>query len=202
MLSLLLKGLIIGFSIAAPVGPIGILCINRTLKGGMLAGLVSGLGAALADAIYGCIAGFGLVSISQFLVAQQTPIRIAGGIFLLYLGLKIFFASSAKQNTIDTANTLWRDFISTFFLTLTNPTTIISFIAIYASLGIVDNNANYREAIVIVFGVFTGSLLWWCILSGSITLLHHKLSQNIMIWINRFSGLILLAFGIFALTMF
>jgi threonine/homoserine/homoserine lactone efflux protein len=199
MFSLFIKGCVIGISIAAPVGPIGVLCINRTLKTGLMAGLSTGLGAALADAVYGCIAGFGLVAVSQFLLAQQMWIRLIGGAFLLYLGIKTFASSTSPKEIPDQAKTLWRDFTSTFFLTLTNPMTIISFIAIYASLGVVEANANYQEALIVVIGVFAGSLLWWLLLSTSINLIRHKLSKDILIWINRFSGLILFAFGIFSL---
>ncbi|MBS0289027.1 MAG: LysE family transporter [Proteobacteria bacterium] len=199
MISLFIKGFLIGLSIAAPVGPIGVLCINRTLSAGLVVGLLSGLGAASADAIYGCIAGFGLVAVSKFLLSQQTIIQLVGGAFLLYLGIKTFFASPQARAISDRATTLWQDFSSTLFLTLTNPATIISFIAIYTSLGIVERNANYMEALVIVLGVFLGSLAWWCILSSSISHIRHKLSEVVLMWNNRFSGLILIGFGFFSL---
>lgn len=200
MIALLLKGLMIGFAIAAPVGPIGILCINRTLKAGTLAGLVSGLGAAFADACYGCIAGFGLVSVSQFLLAQASLIRVLGGLILIIFGIKTFLSSSKKKALTDKANTLWEDFLSTLLLTLTNPATIISFIAIYASLGIVEESANYFEATAIVLGVFLGSLMWWGILCSIVNLIRHKLSDSILKWIDYFSGAVLVVFGIFALS--
>jgi len=168
MVILFIKGFLIGLSIAAPVGPIGVLCINRTLASGLMVGLFTGLGAAVADAIYGCIAGFGLVAVSKLLLSQQTIIQLVGGAFLLYLGMKTFIASSPVKSTPDHARTLWQDFSSTLFLTLTNPATIISFIAIYTSLGIVEANANYMEAVIIVLGVFVGSLAWWCVLSSGI----------------------------------
>jgi threonine/homoserine/homoserine lactone efflux protein len=199
---LFLKGFLIGFSIAAPVGPIGVLCINRTLTGGLAVGLLTGLGAASADAIYGCIAGFGLVAISKFLLSQQTAIQLVGGVFLLYLGVKTSLASPQVVAASDRATTLWQDFSSTLFLTLTNPATIISFIAIYASLGIVERNANYMEALVIVLGVFLGSLTWWCILSSCISLIRHKLSEATMVWINQLSGTILIIFGLLSLGRF
>jgi threonine/homoserine/homoserine lactone efflux protein len=199
MLSLFIKGFLIGLSIAAPVGPIGVLCINRTLAAGLMVGLLTGLGAAVADAIYGCIAGFGLVAVSKFLLSQQSIIRLVGGAFLLYLGMKTFLASPQVRATPDRATTLWQDFSSSLFLTLTNPATIISFIAIYTSLGIVEKNANYMEAFIIVLGVFLGSLTWWCVLSSCISLIRHKLSEVVLIWINRFSGFILIGFGFFAL---
>lgn len=197
---LFLKGLIIGFSIAAPVGPIGILCINRTLSQGLLAGLVSGAGAALADATYGCVAGFGLVSLSQFLLSWQNSITLIGGAFLLYLSVRTFLSSGKPTLLTDNASSLWRDFTSTFFLTITNPATIICFLAIYASLGIVEPGANYLEALMIVLGVFVGSLIWWCLLSYGINHVRHKLSATMLKWINRLSSLILFSFGLFALT--
>lgn len=200
MFSLFIEGLLIGFAIAAPVGPIGVLCINRTLRGGLIVGLLSGLGAAVADAVYGCIAGFGLVSLSKFLLSQQTLIRLVGGAFLIYLGIKTFLASPSSTAKVHRANTLWQDFSSTFFLTITNPATILSFIAIYASVGIVDAKANYQDALMIVFGVFLGSLLWWGILCSSINLIHHKLNNTALVWINRLSGLILFFFGILAIN--
>lgn len=199
MLLLLIKGLLIGFSIAAPVGPIGILCINRTLASGLRAGLLSGTGAAVADAVYGCIAGFGLVSLSKFLIAQEGIIRLLGGAFLIYLGIKIFLSSGPVKQTTDQANTLFQDFYSTFFLTLTNPATIISFIAIFASLGLVEVNANYIEASAIVLGVFLGSLVWWCILCIGIASVHHKLNAGVLKWINTLSGVILISFGLLAI---
>lgn len=197
-LQLLLKGFFIGLSIAAPVGPIGVFCINRTLSGGFAVGLISGFGAALADAIYGCVAGFGLVSVSRFLMNYQNPIQLVGGAFLIYLGLKTFLTSKSPRALADRANSLWQDFSSSFFLTLTNPATIISFIAIYSSLGIVDHDSNYLEAMIIVMGVFSGSLFWWFFLSAAISKIKHKLSQNLLIWINRLSGSILISFGLWA----
>ncbi|MBS0286970.1 MAG: LysE family transporter [Proteobacteria bacterium] len=196
---LFLKGLIIGFSIAAPVGPIGILCINRTLSQGLWAGLFSGVGAAVADAAYGCIAGFGLVSLSAFLLSWQNSITLIGGAFLIYLSIRTFLSSSAPKPLSDNANSLWRDFSSTFLLTMTNPATIISFLAIYASLGIVEPGADYLEASMIVLGVFVGSLIWWCILSFGVHQVRHKLSASTLTWINRLSSLVLFTFGVFAL---
>lgn len=196
MLLLFLKGLIVGFSIAAPVGPIGILCIHRTLKAGLWAGLISGLGAALADGCYGCIAGFGFVTVSSFLQHHETFIRLFGGIFLAYLGIKIFLSPNKSQNIDDKANTLWQDLCSTFVLTLSNPATILAFLAIYSGVGVVQAGANYHEAGWVVFGVFLGSLLWWLVLCGCVRIIQHKLSATTMIWLNRFSGTILMLFAL------
>ena len=163
-IAFLLRGLAIGFSIAAPVGPIGVLCIRRTLAEGRVSGLVSGLGAATADAIYGCIAGFGLTFIANILISQQVWLRLIGGLFLCYLGVKTLLAKPAHQATSAKGNGLVGAYASTFFLTLTNPMTILSFVAIFAGLGLASTGGNYASAGVLVFGVFIGSALWWLIL--------------------------------------
>jgi threonine/homoserine/homoserine lactone efflux protein len=195
----LLRGLIIGFSIAAPVGPIGVLCIRRTLSEGRASGLVSGLGAATADAIYGCIAGFGLTFISSFLVRQQVGLRLVGGAFLCYLGLKTFLARPAEQVASAEGNGLAGAYVSTFFLTLTNPLTLLSFAAIFAGLGVGDASGNYLSAGVLVFGVFIGSALWWLILSGVVGVVRTTFNPHRLQWVNRISGIIIAGFGLLAL---
>ncbi len=198
-ITFLLKGLAIGFSIAAPVGPIGVLCIRRTLAEGRASGLVSGLGAATADAIYGCIAGFSLTFISNFLVSQQVWLRLIGGMFLCYLGLKTWFARPAEQAALAKGNGLVGAYASTFFLTLTNPMTIISFAAIFAGLGLAGTRGNYVSAGVLVLGVFIGSALWWLVLSGGVGLFREKFNPHGLQWVNRISGAIITGFGLFAL---
>ncbi len=167
-ITFLFRGLIIGFSIAAPVGPIGVLCIRRTLAEGWAHGLVSGLGAASADAIYGSIAGFGLAFISNFLVSQQLWLRLVGGAFLCYLGARTFLAKPAEKASTGKDGSLLSAYASTFFLTLTNPMTIISFAAIFAGLGLAAARGNYGSAGILVLGVFTGSASWWLLLSGAV----------------------------------
>jgi len=198
-IAFLLRGLAIGFSIAAPVGPIGVLCIRRTLAAGRAWGLVSGLGAATADAIYGCIAGFGLTFISNFLVSQQVWLRLIGGVFLCYLGLKTLLAKPAEQAALAKGNGLVGSYASTFFLTLTNPMTIISFAAIFAGLGLASTSEKYVSAGVLVLGVFIGSALWWLILSGGVGVFRDKFNPQGLQWVNRISGAIITGFGLFAL---
>jgi threonine/homoserine/homoserine lactone efflux protein len=193
------KGLIIGFSIAAPVGPIGILCINRTLSSGRIAGLLTGLGAATADAFYGSIAAFGLTFISVFLVQQQLWFRLIGGAFLCYLGLRTML-TKAKADPIQASPTsLWNAYGSTFFLTLTNPITILAFTAIFSGIGLVSLGAGYSSAAITVLGVFLGSSCWWFILSSVTNLLRDKVTTSGLVWVNRISGLIILGFGIVSL---
>jgi threonine/homoserine/homoserine lactone efflux protein len=193
------KGLIIGFSIAAPIGPIGILCINRTLSSGRLVGLLTGLGAATADAFYGSIAALGLTFISAFLMQQVLWFRLIGGIFLFYLGLRTML-STTKDNTIQANPTsMLKAYGSTFFLTLTNPLTILAFTAIFSGIGLVSLSGSYSSAGITVLGVFLGSACWWFILSLLTNLLRDRLNLESLIWVNRISGLIILGFGIIAL---
>ncbi len=202
MLPLFIKGLIIGFAIAAPVGPIGVLCIQRSLHDGFRNGLMTGLGAALADGTYGLIAGFGLTALSSLLIAQQFWIRVVGGLFLLYLGIKLFLTKPQEKSTDNSDKSSWHALFTTYFLTLTNPATILSFVAVFAGLGLGTINPSYQDAIILVLGITIGSGIWWFILSSGVAfMLHHRLSEAMMQGINRLSGAIILAFGIFALLM-
>jgi threonine/homoserine/homoserine lactone efflux protein len=206
MAEFLLRGLILGFSIAAPVGPIGVLCIRRTLANGRLAGLVSGLGAASADAVYGGVAALGLTVISAFLVDQQTWLRLVGGGFLIYLGIKTLLAAPVSEDQGDLgegatgAGSLLGDYASTFFLTLTNPMTIISFAAIFAGLGLGGSGNSPEAALALILGVFLGSAAWWLLLSTLTQALGARfLGQNGLKWVNRASGVVIVGFGLAAL---
>lgn len=192
-----LRGLLIGFSIAAPVGPIGVLCIRRTLAEGRAYGFVSGLGAASADATYGLIAGFGLTFISTFLVSQGFWLRLIGGLFLLYLGVRTFLSEPRAAAGEDERGRLALPgaFTSTFALTLTNPATILSFAIVFAGLGLASGNSDYLAAILLVFGVFAGSAAWWLLLSGGVGLIRGKFDLKALRWVNRISGILIVAFG-------
>ena len=196
----LLRGLLIGFSIAAPVGPIGVLCIRRTLAEGRASGLVSGLGAATADAFYGSIAGFGLTVISSFLIDQQLWLRLIGGSFLLYLGVRTFLSKPSEHSAEVASSNLLTAYASTFFLTITNPITIISFAAIFAGLGIGSTNGDLGSAAVLVLGVFGGSALWWFLLSAGVSLFRSRFDVRALSWVNRISGIIITTFGVLALA--
>ncbi len=197
--SLFFRGLLIGFSIAAPVGPIGVLCIRRTLANGRLSGLATGLGAATADGLYGCVAGFGLTFISSMLINQQMWLRLFGGLFLCYLGLKTLLSKPAEQEARVGGTGLLGSYASTFLLTVTNPMTILSFAAIFAGLGLVNTNGSYTSAIILVLGVFLGSGTWWLLLSGGVGLFRDKFNSQAMLWVNRISGVIITVFGLVAL---
>jgi threonine/homoserine/homoserine lactone efflux protein len=198
-ISLLLRGLMIGLSIAAPVGPISVLCIRRTLASGWMWGFMSGLGAATADAIYGCIAGFGLTFIAHFFVNQQIWLKLVGGAFLCYMGVRTFVSVPARQAAQVKGDSLARAYISTLFLTLTNPATILSFAAIFSGLGLASLERNDLFALLMVLGVFVGSMLWWLLLCSSITLFAAKLTMTSLKWANRVSGAIITTFGLLAL---
>ena len=189
----------IGFSIAAPVGPIGVLCIRRTLANGQISGLVSGLGAATADAFYGCVAGFGLTFISSLLIDQQMWLRLFGGLFLLYLGIKTLLSRPSEQAANAAGSGLLGSYVSTFLLTVTNPLTILSFAAIFAGLGLANTSGTYISAVILVLGVFLGSALWWLLLSGGVGVFRDKFNTQGLLWVNRISGVIITVFGMVAL---
>jgi threonine/homoserine/homoserine lactone efflux protein len=195
----LLKGLLLGFSIAAPVGPIGVLCIRRTLAEGRAVGFVSGLGAATADAAYGALAAFGLTFVTSWLVGGQGWLRLIGGAFLCYLGARTFLAKPAEQAASVKGSGLLGAYATTLFLTLTNPTTILSFVAVFAGLGLASGAGNYASAGWLVGGVFLGSAAWWLVLSGGVSLLRARFDARAMVWVNRFSGMVIAGFGVVAL---
>jgi threonine/homoserine/homoserine lactone efflux protein len=197
---LLLRGGLIGLSIAAPVGPIGVLCIRRTLAEGRMSGLVSGLGAATADALYGCVAGFGLTFISAALISHLVWLRLIGGLFLCTLGIRTLLARPAEQTAAVQEGGLLRAYGSTFLLTLTNPMTILAFAAIFAGLGLAEAGGGYASAGLLVLGVFLGSACWWLLLSGIVSAFRGRFSPAGLLWVNRVSGLIILGFGIYALV--
>lgn len=199
-LAIFLRGLIIGLSIAAPVGPIGVLCIRRTLSDGRAVGFASGLGAATADAVYGAVAAFGLSLVTNALVEQRLWLQAGGGVFLCYLGVRTWMAvPRAAAGAPADGRGLAAAWASTFALTLTNPTTIISFAAIFAGLGLGRSVGGYGPASVMVLGVFLGSALWWLILSVGVGLFRSSLTPHRLRWVNRGSGAIIAAFGIAAL---
>ena len=206
-IALLLKGLVIGLSIAATVGPMSMLCIQRTLERGRLIGMLSGLGIATADGLYALIAGLGLTAIMHLLISQQLWIRLIGGLFLVYLGLKTILTRAIASTTnvqertkrMAAFTSLFGIYLSMLLLTLTNPLTILSFIVIFAGIGL-GTSAGSGSALLLVLGVFLGSVLWWLVLTSVVSFIRTKLNARLLLWINRASGAILLAFGIAALV--
>jgi threonine/homoserine/homoserine lactone efflux protein len=196
---LLLQGLLLGVAIAAPVGPIGLLCIQRTLNDGRLTGFVSGLGAATADACYGFVAAFGLTAISSFLLGQQFWLGIVGGLYLCYLGVRMMLSQPATVAAQAEGASLARAYASTLMLTLTNPMTILFFVAIYAGAGLAAGVRDYAGAAWLVVGVFLGSACWWLLLSGITALLRTRIAGSWLRWVNVVAGSVIVGFGLFAL---
>ncbi len=211
--ALFAKGLAVGFAVAAPVGPVGVLCVRRTLSEGRLVGLASGLGAAVADAAYGGIAAFGVAAVSDFLLDHLDALRLIGGIFLCLLGYRSFHAPPAVAPPEDAdarmsgrvprrlarSGTLGGAFATIFLLTLTNPLTILSFAAIFAGLGLGSMGGDPLMAGLLVLGVFLGSALWWLGLAVGVGAFRRAIGETVMRRINRASGLLIGAFGLAAI---
>lgn len=195
----LIQGIGLGLAIAAPVGPIGLLCIRRSLTGGQWMGLATGMGAATADGLYGAIAGFGLTAASELLVEQADWLKLFGGLFLCYLGLKALLSTPPATAAVLSGQGLLGAYASTFILTLTNPATILSFIAIFAGLGIVSADRNWFLSLIIVVGVFLGSALWWICLSWGVARFKQRLTPSRLVWLNRLAGAAIFIFGVVAL---
>jgi threonine/homoserine/homoserine lactone efflux protein len=195
-LNVLLKGLIIGFIIAAPVGPIGILCARRTLMHGRRAGFFSGMGAAAADTIYGFIAAFGLTVVSDFLIGHQFILRLAGGSILCVLGTRTLLAVPEEKCDLPKSIKKYAGlFTSTFLVTLTNPMTIFSFAAVFAGFGLAGTMGSISAAGILVIGVFLGSGLWWLFLVGIFSLFKKRFAHHELQWINRIAGIIIAGSG-------
>lgn len=191
-------GLAVGFSIAAPVGPVGLMCIQRTLAGGRLNGLFTGLGAACADAFYGAVAGFGLTVISSFLMGQQVWLKLGGGLFLIWLGWKMARQPGLPGVRAGQGRSLWASFANTFFLALTSPATILLFMGTFAGLGLGRESRDHSSALALVLGVFLGSAAWWLFLSTATGFLRERITRHLGL-VNKLSGGTIAAFGLAAL---
>lgn len=199
--TLFLRGLVLGFTIAAAVGPISLLCIRRTLAEGRLVGLASGMGVATADATYGAVAAFGLTAVTDLLVDWRRALGIVGGAFLLWLAWRTFRSVPGEAAT-DAGNGrrgLARAYLSILALTLTNPMTILSFAAVFAGLGLVTGS-SLVDAAVLTLGVWAGSTLWWVVLTSIVVWLRDRVSTTVLLWVNRISGAALVVFGIVAVV--
>ena len=194
-LTFLFKGIIIGFAMAVPIGPMGIMCIRKTLTEGRLRGLIIGLGAATADLLYGCVAAFGLTVISDTLTTQRFWIRLVGGTLLLFLGMRTFRARPSDPKFQIHSSGMIGSYFSTLFLTLTNPLTIFAFLAVFAALGIVGG-LDYVSASALVAGIFIGSCLWFLLLSSSALRFREKFDVNGLRWVNRIAGVLIILSGV------
>ena len=197
----IIKGLLIGISVSAPLGPIGVLCIQRTLNKGFKSGFVSGAGAASADIIYAVIAGFSITYISDFLIEYQTYIRVIGGAFLILVGIRIAVSNPAKQirKLRIKGNNFYKDFITSFFITISNPITILAFGAFFAAFNMISKTDGNFPIIIMIITVFSGSLMWWLSLIGIVTVFKKRIRLRNLLWINRITGTLIVLFAIFVI---
>lgn len=194
------KGIIVGLSATIPLGPIGVLCIQRTLNKGKMSGFVSGLGAAAADGFYAIVAGFSISIIIDSLVEYQLYLRIIGGLVLLFMGYKLIVANPGVQlrkQLKKKRSGLFGDFISIFALTVSNPITVFVFAAVFAGFGIVDKESNSLSVLILIFGVLLGATSWWFTLSSVVSIFRHKFKLRRMLVINRVAGVLVIIFGLF-----
>ncbi|HEY1252383.1 MAG TPA: LysE family transporter [Thermoanaerobaculia bacterium] len=196
-MNLFVKGLIVGFALAAPVGPIAAICVQRTISKRWISGVVSGMGAAVADAVYGAIAAFGATFISEFLISERQWLQRIGGVILILLGLRLIFFTKLEERKNGASNRgLFGDFLSTFVLTLTNPMTFVAFAAIFTTMGIGAVRGEPILTAELVGGVFAGSALWWLILCGLAYLVRNHFDFRKLGTINRATGVFVIAVGV------
>ncbi|HLF20166.1 MAG TPA: LysE family transporter [Bacteroidota bacterium] len=194
-----IKGLIIGFAMAVPIGPVGVLCIRKTLAEGHSRGLIIGIGAATADSLFGSLAAFGLTFVSDAIASQHFWLRLVGGGSLLFLGIKTFLARTKDPVLPFEKKGLLGSYLSAFFLVLTNPVTIFAFVAVFAAFGL-GHKLSIASACLLVLGVFAGSCLWFLTLGYVATLFRKKLDSRGLTWVNRISGVLIVISGIAALV--
>ena len=200
--SLYLRGIAIGFAIAAPIGPVGLLCIRKALAHGRVAAFVAGLGAALADTFFGAVVGLGLGVVSQFLIGHSDILKLVGGLFMLGLGLHTWRAGAApadKEADGGRGTGLFRDFLSTFLITLGNPGTILGVVGVFAAVGAAAHPRDLPHQALLVAGIFTGSTLWWAVLSELTIAVRARFTPERMRLFNHVSGTVLMVLGLLAL---
>ncbi|OIP80709.1 hypothetical protein AUK45_03205 [Candidatus Peregrinibacteria bacterium CG2_30_44_17] len=192
----LIKGFIVGFSVAAPVGPIGLLCISRTIEKGRMAGFVTGMGAATADTIYGFIAGFGLTLITGLLTSYSSLIQLIGGGFMLYLGIKTMATKTVIKKSDAIEGSLFRSYLEALLITVTSPMTIAIFTAVFASVGLSTTGGDYIDSSVLVIGVLLGSSTWWLLLSSVTAIFKSRIREKHLRLIDKGAGLLICGFGL------
>ncbi len=197
-----IKGIIIGLLVSVPLGPIGIMCIQRTLNKGYMSGFISGLGAAAADILFAVIAGFGLSIIINFIVERHIYFQIIGGLFVLYIGFRIFNTNPVKQLRLQRLNRtrLSQDFVSVFLLTLSNPLAIFLFLAIMAGLKVANDLLSIFELSILVAGIAGGAILWWFVLASIANRFRKKIRLKSIWWLNKITGSVVFLFGLVVLV--
>jgi len=195
---LLLRCIAIGFSISTPLGPIDLLCINNTLTGGIRVGLATALGAATADLLYVILIALSMHTITTFLLAYQTILTVVGGLFLCYLGITTILAQPTVHAARISKNSLLQTYLTTLFLKLVNPVTILDFMALFTSLRI--DVTGYSQSLEFIIGTSLGCTLWWLLLCSTINIFHTKISTHLLQWINYLAGIAILSLGIWSLA--
>jgi threonine/homoserine/homoserine lactone efflux protein len=194
-LELPIRGLAAGLIIAAPVGPVNVLCIQRSLQKGWKAGILSGVGAAAADTLYGGIAGFGISLVIRFLIREEFWFRLIGGIVLIGIGIVYYFKMPKKLSTGGEDKSTHSDIVSTFLLAATNPTTVLSFLVVLATLGLGEQRPLWQTSLLVA-GIFCGSMAWWIILATGANLMRDRVTDRTMLWLNRIGGIAIGLFGL------
>jgi threonine/homoserine/homoserine lactone efflux protein len=197
-IELLIRGILAGLAISIPVGPVNVLCVSRTLHKGRRAGIISGLGAAAADTIYGAIAGFSISFIISFLIREVFWIRLFGGTLLIGIGI-YYYVKKAGSPQDDSASS-HSDFVTAFLLNLTNPTTVLSFLAVLAALRTADHRAWWLT-LFLVLGIFCGAMIWWIALALLADRFRDRFNDRATLWMNRIAGLAIGAFGVLTLLL-
>jgi len=197
----LIKGIVVGFLASIPLGPVGVLCIQRTINKGRFSGLISGMGAATVDAFFALVAALGLTYIINFIEDQQFFIQLIGGGVLVFLGAKIFNTNPIKQirRHRRKKNKLIEDYLSVLFLTLSNPLAVFLFVAAFAGIGMVTAKDSSLKSSLVISGVFLGAMLWWGVLTFLIDLFRKRFRLKQLWWINKIAGVIIIVFGVAAM---
>lgn len=190
-----------GLLVSVPLGPVGIMCIQRTINRGLKSGVFSGLGAASADLFYALIAGFGLSYIINFIEARQTIIQFIGAIIIVAISFKIFYTNPAVQlrKQRNKKGKPLEEIISIFVVTLSNPAVFFAFLAMFAAFNVINNSAGHLGTITTIIGIFAGSMLWWYVLSAVINHFRTKIRLKNLWWLNKIMGIIVFICGIIAL---
>jgi threonine/homoserine/homoserine lactone efflux protein len=194
-IELLLRGFAAGVAISAPVGPVNVLCVSRTIAKGWRAGIVSGFGAAVADTFYGSIAGFSISIVIGFLIREQSKLRLFGGVLLVLLGIWYYRKRPDSLSSQEKRSSDHSDFVTTLLLNLTNPTTVLSFLAVLAVLGLSEHRPAWLT-LIMIGGIFAGAMAWWLILTGVTNRYRDRFDDKAMLWMNRIGGIAIGAFGV------
>jgi threonine/homoserine/homoserine lactone efflux protein len=199
-MGLLIKGLVVGFVVAAPAGPIAVMCLHRSIEEGHLSGIATGIGAALGDTVFGALALFGVGYVAAFISSEQIPLRLGGGVVLCALGIVTFLRRPRPGTFVEDHITLIGAFAGAFALTLANPITILAFLAIFSAIGVEHLAGQRVDAVTLIAGILAGSTAWWMLLAVGAALFRDRFTEKGLIWITRISGLVIVGFGVAALV--